>query len=135
MDRRVSILRKRVGLTAAGDSVDSWEPIVFGRWAQLAPLQGEERFTGEQFVAMEQVEFRIRWSHDLAAVSPLCRIVEPALKLAELEGSPPSYVTDATITERRQYDVMAVLELGRRETLRILAARRVDVVELEELFA
>lgn len=133
LDRTISILRKRLALSPSGDQVESWEPIVISRAASIAPLSGDERFTSEQYVALEQAEFRIRWSAEVADINPLDRIVSPALRLSELEGSPAGIVTDDSIADRRQYDVMAVHELGRREGLRILAARRVDAVELEDL--
>lgn len=132
LDRRVSILRKQITLSASGDSIETWTPVVLTAWASLKPVRGDERFSSDQFIASEQSEFRLRWSGAVADLSPLDRIVQPALRLSEIEGSPPSFVTDASIADRRQYDIMAVHELGRREGVQVLAARRVDTIELEE---
>lgn len=133
LDRSISILRKSVALTQSGAEIETWRPLgSLSRAASLSPLKGDERFSADQVVASEQVEFQVRWSTDIADLSPLDRIVTPALALTELEGSPPDLVPDAEIADRRQYDIIAVHELGRREGLRIQAARRVDGVELVE---
>jgi len=126
LDRRISILRKSITLLASGEPVEAWSPIAISIAASIAPMSGEERFAGDQFVAREQVEIRVRWRAALVDLSPLDRIVEPALSLVELAGSPPDTVLEGEISDRRQLEIMAAHELGRREGWRILAARRVD---------
>ena len=66
-----------------------------------------------QLEAREQVEFRLRWSDDLADLQPTDRIIEPA---DDATASPPS--------TRSIYDIFAVLEIGRHEVLRVLASRQ-----------
>jgi head-tail adaptor len=86
------------------------------RPASIAPVQGDERSSAAQWIAKEQVEFRIRWSLSVADVSPLDRIVYPA----QSADSPDLPVA------RSIFDIMAVHEIGRREGLQILAARSAD---------
>lgn len=116
LDRRITIQRRSVTYSDSGEPQETWAALSERRPASVSPVSGEERFTGEQYVARQQTEFRIRWSEDLAALTPLDRIVYPA---DDATASPE--VTGSI------YDVMAVHELGRREGLRILAARQVDV--------
>lgn len=78
------------------------------------PVRSDERFTSEQFVARQQTEFRIRYSLAVADLNPLDRIVYPAST-----DSPPS---DDVV-----FDIIEVSELGRREGLKIIAARRAEV--------
>lgn len=82
-------------------------------------MRGDERFSAPQLAAKEQVEFRIRWGAAVADVSPLDRIIYPAVE----PGSPAEEIDEA-----RLYDILAVHEIGRRDGLRIVAARRVDGV-------
>jgi head-tail adaptor len=131
LDRQISVLRKALTLSASGEAIEAWSPVVERLAASMLPLKGEERFTGEQYVASEQTEFRVRWRAELVTLSPLDRIVEPALAAADYSTSPPGLLLEASIADRRQYDVMAVHELGRREGLRILAARRVDHIRID----
>lgn len=131
LDRSVTILRKSLSLSASGEAIETWSPVILAVAASMAPLKGEERFAGEQHVALEQIEFRVRWRAELATLSPLDRIVEPALAVTDLQASPADTVLESEIPDRRQYDVLAVHELGRREGLRIIATRRVDETVLE----
>lgn len=79
----------------------------------MRPLQGIERNTAAQLVGLEQVQFVLRWSQDISDLSPLDRIVFPA---ADATTSPAM--------TRSIYDIFAVLELGRHESLQIMTARR-----------
>ena len=76
LDRRISVLRKSVTLSASGEPIETWTPVLRELAASMAPVRGEERFTGEQYVALEQTEFRVRWRAELVGLSPLDRIVE-----------------------------------------------------------
>lgn len=117
LDRRIDIQRKTVTQDNAGQEVETWAALVSRRAASVGPLRGEERFSSEQFIAKEQVEFRVRYSQSIADLNPLDRVIYPAL-----EGSPPLDPSNSQI-----YDVMAVHEIGRREGLIIRAARRAEV--------
>lgn len=83
----------------------------------MAPVRGDEQLTGPEVVASEQVEFRIRFSESVAAVSPHDRIIYPAMGLG-----------DTTIQPQRLYDILAVHEIGRREGLRLVTQRRPDAL-------
>jgi hypothetical protein len=84
----------------------------------VTPVRGDERFTAEQFVAKQQVEFRIRYSSTVADVNPLDRIIYPPD-----EGSP----SDSPMAAESQiFDIIEVSQIGRREGLKIIAARRAE---------
>ena len=75
-------------------------------------MQGDERYNGEQWVAREQVSFTVRWDQTIKDLRPQDRVIFPA---DDASSSP--------IDERSIYDIFAVLELGRRMALQILAVR------------
>lgn len=111
MDRLIRIERKTATQDNAGQPIESWEPIG-GRPKHPAyriPVSGTERFTADQFIAREQVEFGVRYHSALADLNPLDRIVDP----------PSSEPSDHEI-----YDILSVSEIGRREGFRIITARR-----------
>lgn len=114
LDRRVVLQRKTVGSSDSGEPIDTWTTIGNPRWASRAPVTGSERFIVDQFAALEQVEFNIRWSIDLEDLQPQDRLIEPAS-----DGDDPP--------ERSIYDIFAVYQIGRREGFRVMAVRRVDV--------
>jgi len=110
LDRRVALQRKSSTSSPSGEPQISWATIA-QRWAMKQPVSGTERFGSEQLEAREQVEFRLRWSEDIADLQPADRIIEPAAD----ELAPPV---------RSIYEIIAVLEIGRHETLRVLTARQ-----------
>ena len=65
----------------------------------------------------EQVEFRIRWSANVADLSQRDRIVYPALADESPEDEPDN---------RNIYNILAIHEVGRREGLLIVTQRRSD---------
>jgi head-tail adaptor len=111
LDKRIALQRKISTPSDSGQPVDIWTTTA-ERWADKRPVAGVERYGGEQLEAREQVEFRLRWSTDIADLQAADRIIEPASDA----GNPPI---------RSIYDVFAVLELGRHEGFRVLTARRV----------
>jgi SPP1 family predicted phage head-tail adaptor len=116
LDRRIDIQRKTATQDEFGQEVEAWGDLTAEpEWASVSALRGEERFTADQFVAREQVEFRVRWSQALADVNPLDRILYPPASASPADPDPSTV-----------YDIMAVHELGRRQGLRILAARRAE---------
>jgi SPP1 family predicted phage head-tail adaptor len=115
LDRRITIQRKSVTQSGSGQSIETWSTLVQRMWAQVSPVSGDERFTQPQYAAKEQTEFRIRWAQAIADLSPLDRIIYPAVGISE-QPAPASI-----------YDILSVGELGRRETLQIIAFRRADV--------
>lgn len=114
LDRRVAVQRFIATSSSSGEPIETWATIGgIARWASKTAVTGLERFGTEQLEAKEQIEFRLRWADDLADLQPKDRLIEPASDA----GSSP-------IPERSTYDVIAVLELGRHEGLRVLATRR-----------
>jgi len=117
LDRIITIQRCTRTSSDSGDVVESWATLIVRRAAGYRPLKGEERFNSEQVIGTEQVEWRIRYSTNVADLSQRDRIVHPALS----EDSPED-VPD----ERNIHDILAVNEIGRREGLLIITQRRAD---------
>src|SRR5262245_3615934 len=112
LDTRIAVQRKSTSYSNTGEPIDTWSSLAV-RWAAMRPLSGNEVNASEQWVAREQTEFTIRWSTEVADVSPLDRVVCPA---SDAGASPD--------VPRSVYDVIAVHEVGRNEDIRIVAARR-----------
>lgn len=113
LDTRVALQRKAVSYSSIGEPIEVWSTLAT-RWAAVSPTAGTEQNASDQWVAREQTDFLIRWSSDIADLSPLDRVICPA---SDASLSP--------VASRSVYDIMAVHELGRNESLRVRAARRV----------
>jgi len=100
LDRRIEIQRAEVVQDEYGQPIETWVTVADCA-AEVRPLKGIERFTAEQLAAHVDTRFRIRWLPD---ITPQNRIV--------FDG--------------RAYDVQAVLELGRRDGLELLARARAE---------
>lgn len=118
LDRRITIQRKTLAQSTSGQEVALWNPLVARRWANVSAVSGDERFSAPQYIAKEQVTFTIRWSSEVADLSPLDRILYPAIDTV----APPQSEFDP----RHIHDVVAVHEIGRREGLRVVTFRRAD---------
>ena len=119
----VTVQRSSSSYGPDGGSLNAWSVVgPYRRPADVRPLQGDERFTAPQFVAREQVEFQLRYDDAIADLNPLDRIVYPAMSSSEVDSPLGEIAT------RRKYDIMAVHEIGRREGLRVIAARQADVI-------
>lgn len=118
LDRLITIQSKASTISASGGVTEAWTTIANRRPASMSPVRGDERFSAPGIVAFEQIEFRIRYSADVADLSPQDRIIYPALGTDS-----PAEVPE----ERRIHDVLAVLEIGRREGFQIITQRRPDV--------
>lgn len=118
LDRRIDIQRLTSSQSDSGAEVESWADIVSRRAATATPTRADEKNAAPQFVASQQVDFWIRWSSAVADVNPKDRVIYPAI-MADL--SP-----EDAITEGRIFDIIGVEEIGRREGLKITAARRAD---------
>lgn len=116
LDRTVTIQRKAVTQSESGEPVETWTTLA-RRAASMRPVRGDERFAAPQIGAQEQIEFRVRYSTDMAALSPQDRVIYPALAVENPE----------TPAERQIHDIVAVHEIGRREGLQIITTRRPDV--------
>jgi SPP1 family predicted phage head-tail adaptor len=111
MKWKISVERRTDTRDDFGQPIPTWDRIGVTRWAKVAPVNGDERYSATQFIARQQTEFTMRWTEDLADVNPLDRIVYPV-------ATNPS--------DNEIYDIMAVHEIGYREGLRIMAARRAE---------
>lgn len=121
LDRRITIQRKTTTESPSGEPIEAWTNLVVRRPASMRPVKGDERFTGAQEVAEDQIEFWVRHSSTIADLKPLDRIIHPALTTEQAADS------GYAIPVRSIHDVLAVFELGRREGLRIITSRRADV--------
>lgn len=92
------------------------------RAASMLPVRADERFAAPEKTAYEQIEFRVRYSSNIADLTPQDQVIHPALTVAQ--ESDPEFV----VLERTIHDVLGVLEIGRREGLRIITQRRADVL-------
>lgn len=109
LDRKISIERRTDTRDDHGQPIPTWTRIGLTRWSSVAPVQGSESFVSDQFVARQQTEFVVRYSSDLASLSPLDRVIYPVT---------------TTPADSEIYDIVAVHEIGRRQGLRIVTARR-----------
>lgn len=100
LDRRLTLQRKTATENDYGEPVESWTTLATV-WAEKIPVRGAERYAAMQTVAEVEERFRIRYRKDL---TPLDRVI------------------CGNIT----YDVLGVLEIGRREGWEILAKGRAE---------
>lgn len=120
LDRKITIQRKTSTVSDSGDPVDTWANLAVRRSASMWPYRGTEGFAAPEKTAYEQIEFRVRYSSDVAALTPKDRILYPAL--TDAQAADAGYVIPA----RSVHDVLAVLEINRREGLKIITQRRPD---------
>lgn len=127
LDRMITIQRRSVTVSDAGGEIETWTTIVSHRPAAIWTAQtGDETFNPRQpqLVAVEKVEWMIRYSADVASLSPLDRIVYPAL--SEIFEDSPEDSPEEVPDDRTIYDILAVHEYGRHEGLRVTTVRRPD---------
>lgn len=111
LNRKIAIERNLASQDIDGQMIDNWQRVGTTVWAKREHVDGDERFTSDQFVAREQVAFIIRWSRRLADIGPTWRIVYP------VKTSP---------SDSEVYDVLSVGEIGFRTWLRLVVARRAE---------
>jgi head-tail adaptor len=121
LDRKITIQSKSVTSSDSGEPIESWSNLAVRRSASMWPFRATEGFATPEITSYEQVEFRVRYSADVAALSPQDRVIHPAL--TEAQAADSGYV----IPERSIHDVLGVLEINRREGLKIITKRRPDV--------
>lgn len=121
LDRRVTIQRQTVTQSGSGEEIKVWTNVSLRRSASMFPVKGDERFRSPTEIADEQIEFKVRYSSDVASLSPMDRVLHPAL--TEAQAADAGYV----VPTRSIHDVLAVLEIGRRDGLKIITRRRADV--------
>lgn len=103
MDRRIKFQRATVAPNEFNEPVETWSDRA-RVWAKYTPVSDGERFRAGERAAEVLARFLIRWSSQVASVSPKDRIV--------FDG--------------RVYAITNVKEIGRREGLEITAGARGD---------
>ncbi len=123
LDRFITIQTKGATQSASGMPLDAWSNLdgVLRRPASMAPVKGDEKLGDPQTRAEQQTEFRVRYSQIVAALSPLQRVIYPALSDEEAADD------DFVVASSRIFDIQDVSEIGRREGLLILTLRKTDV--------
>lgn len=118
----ITIQRRSVTESPSGEPIEVWTTIISRRPAAIwSPQSGQETFSDPQLVAREKVEWLIRESADVVDLTPLDRIIYPALAEESPEDVP---------VERNVYDIVSVHEYLEQDRLvgrRIVTARRPDV--------
>jgi head-tail adaptor len=118
LDKFVTVMRKTTTYADDGQPLDAWAVLgTLRRPANVGPVAGEERRATEQVAATEQTRFRLRYSEDLADLSPLDRIIYPAMTG---ESSPE------VIPHRNVFDIIEAPHIGRLDAIEIVAIRRTD---------
>lgn len=121
LDRRITVQTRATTRSGSGAIGEAWTTLGSARRpASVALAKGDERLRERQDVASQDWEFRVRYSEQLAALTPLSRIIYPALSDAEAGDS------EFVPSDQRIYDVQSVAEIGRREGQTILTRRRTD---------
>jgi len=110
LDQMVTVQRKTVSESNSGEPIETWSDLS-SRWARVKPMTGTERLSGENLVAKEQVEFRLRWAEVIDDLSPVDRIIYPRT---------------ASPTDREIYNIVQASQVGRREAVLVLAYRYVS---------
>lgn len=98
LDRRLTLQRRTLTENDYGEPVETWTTLATV-WAEKIPVRGAERYASMQTVAEVEERFKIRYRKGL---TPLDRVVCDGIT----------------------YDVLGVLEIGRREGWEILAKGR-----------
>lgn len=102
MDRRVRIMRKQQTRTASGDVQYSWTSLG-DFWASVDYRTGNEAEESESIYSHTQVTYVMRYNTQI--------MVED--RLVDLDNR----------TRRDIYDIRAILDEGRRHTMRLIAER------------
>lgn len=122
LDKVITIQRKTVTRSDSGEPVETWTTLIARRAAGIwTPRSGAETFSEAHLVAREKAEWIIRKSSNVADLSPLDRVIYPALSANSPEEEP---------LERNIYDIVAAPEaheFGRNVALRLVTARRPDI--------
>jgi SPP1 family predicted phage head-tail adaptor len=101
LDRRVRIERAAVTTSDTGNNIETWAPLVTV-WAQRMPQRAIEAWRAGGTAAEMETAWRIRWSSQVADLSPRDRLRFPA-------------ADDGAV-----YEIIGVTEIGRREGLEIV---------------
>lgn len=106
LDRRITIEQRAVILNDFGEEIETWTTA--GQlWAEKKHERATERFAAQQRYATAEVSFKVRWF-------PLIPTVTAALDDYRL------------FYEGREYNILGIDELGRREAAHIVCSSRTD---------
>lgn len=100
LDRRITIQTLTETQDSEGHPVKSWSALDTV-WAQALPVRGGEQFLNAQKYAESEMRFQIRYRTDVT-------------------------VKHRIVYDGKNYDILAVLEIGRRRGLNILAKARAE---------
>jgi len=101
MDRVIQIQRNTPSQDAYGEEVASWVTVATV-WAERRDLRGAEQFAALQEQAEISTIYRTRWQ---SGITPEDRVIDEM---------------------SRQYDIVAALEIGRREGLDLYVTARAE---------
>lgn len=121
LDRRVTIQTRSNITRPSGATVQGWTNVGGRRPARQVPVRGQELNGLPQAVASQQVEWRVRYAAALLTLSPLSRLIYPAI--TDAEAGDPNFEPAVG----RIFDIQVVGETERREGLSIMTLRRSDV--------
>lgn len=107
LDRRLVLLQRQITKGALNSDVETWFDFATV-WAGYKPVSDSERLRSAEVAAVIEARFQIRWSTTVASLNPTFRL--------RFDG--------------REWDIVAVKEIGRRAGLEISASARADRVVL-----
>ena len=99
LDRLITIKSKSIITNSFGEEVIVWVTTASDVWAERLELSGSERFTAQQTVPNMSCKYRIRYRRNITPLNIL------------IEGG-------------NEYDIQAVLEIGRKEGLELICSTR-----------
>lgn len=99
LDRRVTILRRALTRNEHGEQVETYSELTTV-WAQRLDVTAREAFTAQTTIAEGTAKFRMRYRSDLI-------------------------YTDRLSCESKEYDIVQIAELGRREATEIVGVARI----------
>lgn len=103
LDRRLTLRRATVTADAYNEPVEVWADLATV-WGSRKDIGDGERWRAAEIGAEITTRFVIRWSSEVASLSPKDRLIEGG----------------------REYDIHGIKEIGRREALEITAKARAD---------
>lgn len=106
LDRRITIQTRAVSYDADGGEVITWDN-TREQWAERETPGATERFVDAQRVANVDTLFRLRWNDDVM--------------------NNTTALTNRIMYRDRWYEILAVVEIGRREGIWIACTSRADM--------
>lgn len=106
LDRSIRLERLFAETSTDGQVINRWA-LIATVWARMEPLGGTRNFGQQQFIAVGDVRFTIRWRDDVTT-------------------------NERIVYGGREYEVVSVAEVGRRLFLMIVAKVRAEAREDRE---